>query len=459
MRLPRFRSIVGRVVTACVLLVLAPLGAAWVLGLYDAIDLDGERQALEAIGAEVGEHPDRLTELAERKEVFIRRLGPQGEVLQTTDPGLADGRVVPHPMHTMADFFFGPEGAPTIDTVEEEAGELAVRPEVLAARRGRARSTVRVAASGGLAVVYRTVPLPDGDLLVLARGRRRSARSLYDSRYQLLKLSLVLCLAALLVGGWLAWTLVGPIRALRRRIDGGEPLDLPRDDEIGVLAREFEALRRRLQDRLGTTTKAAADLAHALKSPAAAIATASDLMRSEQPMDEARRNRIAAALEQASQRMSATLDSVLSLAELDEALFAEARRRVDVREIVEAVVQGIEPAPRVVLPEDPVAVLGVQPRLVEALQNLVDNAVAFSDEPITIEVIADDDRVIIAVEDDGPGVGEGERERIFDRFYSGRAGGTGLGLPIARAVAVAHDGSLTLVGASRFELSLPVADT
>src|SRR3989441_2291445 len=66
---------------------------------------------------------------------------------------------------------------------------------------------------------------------------------------------------------------------------------------------------------------------------------------------------------------------------------------------------------------------------------------------------------IVAVEDDGPGIAPGDRERIFGVFYSNRGGGTGLGLPIAARIMEAHGGSIALdseVGkGARFILKLP----
>jgi two-component system OmpR family sensor kinase len=83
---------------------------------------------------------------------------------------------------------------------------------------------------------------------------------------------------------------------------------------------------------------------------------------------------------------------------------------------------------------------------------------------VRVEMKKQNDRIEIAVRDNGPGVPAGDRERIFERFVRlepARSGGAGLGLPIARWIAEAHGGSLMLAesssAGSRFVVRLPVS--
>lgn len=97
--------------------------------------------------------------------------------------------------------------------------------------------------------------------------------------------------------------------------------------------------------------------------------------------------------------------------------------------------------------------------LTSALVNLVDNALAFSPR-LRVRASRDDDGVLIAVHDDGPGVDDAAAERIFEPFFTTRADGTGLGLAMARTVARAHGGDLVLAASergARFEMRLPLA--
>ena len=100
----------------------------------------------------------------------------------------------------------------------------------------------------------------------------------------------------------------------------------------------------------------------------------------------------------------------------------------------------------------------------QLLLNLVDNAVAAMndcDHPrLRLEAEIRDGSVVLAVGDNGPGVDEAERERVFDLFHSGRRGGTGLGLAIVRRIANAHGGEVRVRGDDRpgatFEVELPL---
>ena len=99
-----------------------------------------------------------------------------------------------------------------------------------------------------------------------------------------------------------------------------------------------------------------------------------------------------------------------------------------------------------------VRVLGVPLRLERVIENLLDNAVTFSppDGVIGVTVRREGDRVKVTICDEGPGIPETEREKVFARFHTARpdteefGAHSGLGLAIARTIAEAHDGSLTV---------------
>jgi signal transduction histidine kinase len=113
-------------------------------------------------------------------------------------------------------------------------------------------------------------------------------------------------------------------------------------------------------------------------------------------------------------------------------------------------------------------VAGSRGQLGRVLANLLDNAERHARSAVTVTVRRDGDRAaVVRVADDGDGVPEGDRERIFERFVrlddarSRDEGGAGLGLAIARDVAVRHGGTLTAGaapgGGAQFELRLPLA--
>ncbi|GAA3419479.1 sensor histidine kinase [Streptosporangium vulgare] len=110
----------------------------------------------------------------------------------------------------------------------------------------------------------------------------------------------------------------------------------------------------------------------------------------------------------------------------------------------------------------PVAVCSVdEPTMSRAISNLVDNAIRYAPagSRVEIDVEVTGTEAAVTVTDHGPGVPDGEREHVFQRFWRGRRDvpGTGLGLPIARQIALAHGGDLTLspFPARRRRLCLP----
>ncbi len=108
---------------------------------------------------------------------------------------------------------------------------------------------------------------------------------------------------------------------------------------------------------------------------------------------------------------------------------------------------------------DGVCTYGQRNLLTSVLVNVLDNAAAFATHA-RVQATRDGDNVLIAIDDDGPGIDPDAAKRIFEPFFTTRAAGTGLGLAMARTIARAHDGDLRLARTprgARFELRLPVA--
>jgi signal transduction histidine kinase len=105
----------------------------------------------------------------------------------------------------------------------------------------------------------------------------------------------------------------------------------------------------------------------------------------------------------------------------------------------------------------------------QVVRNLVDNAVRHARTAVTLSVAAVDGAAELVVDDDGPGIPEGERDRVFERFVrldearARDAGGSGLGLAIVKEIVAAHGGTVTLsssaAGGARFVVRLPSVDS
>jgi len=303
----------------------------------------------------------------------------------------------------------------------------------------------------------------DGGSVVVVKVSRRGLRRLLAVHHDLAKLLLfqvaLSLVFALLLGRWL----VRPLEALTNaaRAYPARPLAeaklAARNDEIGELARSFATLADALESRRRDTADIGADIAHEFKNPLATIAASAELLTSSRALDDDRRTLIAKQIGSAVQRLRAAIDRMLALLRLEVELQTEPLVAVDYAALVEDVLAEYRADPRCTgwrfaanVDESARSVELMNARWRELLRNLIDNALVQPAERREIIVTArrEADRHITLVRDHGPGVSEGNRDKIFRRFFSQRPAntpaGTGLGLSIAVAIAAAHGGSVTL---------------
>ncbi|MDP2313196.1 MAG: ATP-binding protein, partial [Pseudomonadota bacterium] len=157
--------------------------------------------------------------------------------------------------------------------------------------------------------------------------------------------------------------------------------------------------------------------------------------------DDARGARLRRSLDEAGRRVDAVATGFLALARAEAGLVTEARGPVDLL----AVARGLATTrPALHVGPGAFVVHGAAEALETALRNLVDNGLVEGD----VHIEAHDGTLVVW--DTGPGVPEALRDRLFEAWVTGRAGGTGLGLALARAIVEAHGGTLRLEGANRF---------
>ncbi len=261
--------------------------------------------------------------------------------------------------------------------------------------------------------------------------------------------------AALAVTQWLARGMTSPLRemtAAARRMAAGDyaqRVTTTSSDEVGTLARAFNAMAADLATADQQRRQLVATVSHELRTPLTAQrALLENLVDGVvQHDDEALR----AALTQ-SERLSALVGDLLDLSRIDAGAAPLALTEVRVGELLRAGVSEATVGGRSVLvrhethPAD-LTVTADPGRLAQLVANLVDNAVRHSPPQGEVRVVArgvDDDTWWLEVCDDGPGIPADRVERVFDRFGSGgdSAGGTGLGLAIASWVCELHGGTI-----------------
>ncbi|MEU6718868.1 HAMP domain-containing sensor histidine kinase [Nonomuraea sp. NPDC046802] len=273
----------------------------------------------------------------------------------------------------------------------------------------------------------------------------------------------------------LTWTMVGfamrPVERIRAEMAEITGKDLSRrvpvpdtGDEITHLATTTNNTLDRLERSAETQRRFVADASHELRSPISALRAQLELANTYP--DETDWQTTGAQALAAADRITHIIDELLMLARLD-AGAAVNRREVDICRLAEEQIHRREGSrvPIVLAACQACPVLGSPIQLDRLLTNLLDNATRHAATRIDVEAKVEGDRVIVTVTDDGDGVPPEARERIFERFTrleSARAkdkGGSGLGLPLSREIATAHQGTLTIADHSpgaRFVVNLPL---
>jgi signal transduction histidine kinase len=268
-----------------------------------------------------------------------------------------------------------------------------------------------------------------------------------------------------------SWVVIGrtlrPIAALRRgaaeitHTARSRRLPVPESrDEVHSLATTLNDMLARLEEAEQRQRALVSDAAHELRSPLASIRLQLEVALGH-PEGQDWPETAEGVMEDA-MRLSRLAEDLLALARLDERGGVPARREpVDLDEVVRQTVDRYGEARLTVC--DPVVVRGDALDLSRVLTNLVDNAVRHTSSKVEVALTADG---VLTVTDDGPGIPEQDRERVFNRFTrldSGRSrdeGGAGLGLAIVRETVRAHGGAVHLEDAApglRAVVRLPVA--
>jgi PAS domain S-box-containing protein len=209
--------------------------------------------------------------------------------------------------------------------------------------------------------------------------------------------------------------------------------------------------------------------AHQLRNPIAAIASSVAALQAGAADDERERTRFLEHVARESGRIATLVDSLLTLAGLQRGVARPLVELVPLRDLIDDVVASVavDRAAQIVLdcPER-LAVISDREMLAQALGNVVANAAEHSSGTIRIRARLERPDVLVDVADDGPGIPEDLRERIFERFFRGPGSGghgSGLGLAIAGAATQAAHGRLELLESgdgegATFRFTIPGAE-
>lgn len=394
---------------------------------------------------------DVLAVGAVEQDDFLRLLTSAGEILDVR--GQIDSAPVPPASIT------GDGGFYTITYPDHQVQEGQEQTQDEGRQKGRQdhQDSMRL---------YSTPVITNGQIVAYLQIGR-SLESIQDTLRRLLTLLLIAGPALIVVtavsGYWLAGRSLAPIEDIRRRAAAISAEDLSQrlatglpDDEVGRLARTFDQMLARLDESFQRQRRFTADASHELRTPLAIIRGEVDVAL-ERPRSSEDYVTILRSVGVEAERMSRLASHLLQLTRSDRDEMKIESESIDLANLLHMLLEQMNPqaeAAKVVLKADlpdRLIVQGDADRLLQLFLNLLENAFTYAPNSIVwVRARTTQDSVEIEVADTGPGIHPAHLPHLFERFYrvdkarSRSSGGNGLGLAIAREIALAHGGDITV---------------
>lgn len=287
-----------------------------------------------------------------------------------------------------------------------------------------------------------------------------------DEREQVLQMFVIAILVSIGLSLVLASTIANPLRDLAMAAEFGKdrnarkmspsrvriPDMTGRPDEIGRLSGALRGMIAALYDRIESNEQFAADVAHEIKNPLSSLRSAVDTLRVAK--NDQQRGKLLNVIEHDVRRLDRLVSDISNASRLDSELVKEEMEAFNLTETLENLADYLKQEAHEVgaefisdLPDEPIVIRGLEARLAQVFVNLLTNAISFCQEGDAVRIWARkrENRVLVVVEDTGPGIPEEAVAKIFMRFYSERAADdfgnhSGLGLAISRQIVEAHGG-------------------
>jgi two-component system sensor histidine kinase ChvG len=225
-----------------------------------------------------------------------------------------------------------------------------------------------------------------------------------------------------------------------------------RPDEIGRLSVAMRGMVSALYERIDANEQFAADVAHEIKNPLASLRSAVGSLRFVKKDDQ--REKLLDVIEHDVRRLDRLVSDISNASRLDSELVKEEEEEFNLLKTLSNLCQYLSQQAGekgvdfiIDLPSEPITIHGLEARLAQVFVNLVTNAISFCDDGDAVRVWARrrENRVLVVVEDTGPGIPEQALTKVFKRFYSERPQSefgkhSGLGLAISKQIVEAHGG-------------------
>lgn len=347
--------------------------------------------------------------------------------------------------------------------------ESLARKGFQAALTGQTSSNMAKDSGGGTLFSVATPIWSAGEVLgvvALTSAEGEIDRLVRHEREQVLQMFVIALLVSIGLSLVLASTIANPLSDLAAAAELGRDRDarkmapgrvrIPdlaaRPDEIGRLSVAMRGMVAALYDRIDANEQFAADVSHEIKNPLASLRSAVGSLRMVKKEDH--REKLLDVIEHDVRRLDRLVSDISNASRLDSELVKEEEEEFNLIKTLrnlseylgdQAKKNGVDFITD--LPAEPIVIAGLEGRLAQVFVNLITNAVSFCEEGDAVRVWARrrENRVLIVVEDTGPGIPEQALTKVFKRFYSERpvaqfGDHSGLGLAISKQIVEAHGG-------------------
>ena len=337
------------------------------------------------------------------------------------------------------------------------------------ARKGQAVSNTGQGPEGGALFSVATPILHNGavqGVVALTSAEGEIDLLVRYEREQILQMFVIALLVSIGLSLVLASTIANPLSDLAAAAEIGGDRDgqarnagrvrIPdltaRPDEIGRLSVAMRGMVTALYDRIDANEQFAADVSHEIKNPLASLRSAVGSLRFVKKDEQ--REKLLDVIEHDVRRLDRLVSDISNASRLDSELVKEDEEEFNIMKTLSNLTEflGKQAGEKAVefitdFPPDPIVLRGLEARLAQVFVNLITNAISFCDQGDAVRVWARrrENRVLIVVEDTGPGIPEQALTKIFKRFYSERpkqdfGNHSGLGLAISKQIIEAHGG-------------------
>lgn len=363
-------------------------------------------------------------------------------------------------------------------------------PEVVSALTGVYSSVDRISENGeqiiSVALPIQKLRVVSGVLLLSTEGNVID-HYITDERLAIMRIFLVAAIVTIVLSVLLASAIATPLRRLsdaaikvRREINkrGELPDFSSRHDEIGTLSTSMRSMTDALYSRIEAIERFAADVSHELKNPLTSLRSAVETL----PLakTEEAKQKLNAVIQHDVKRLDRLITDISDASRLDAELARQQAEPFKLDVLLKNIMtMGLENSQENLAIDLKVkdgspnefAILGHESRIAQVAVNLIENAKSFvpsTEGEITLELSRDKGFVVLKVSDNGPGISDIGKDKIFERFYTDRPSeerfgqNSGLGLSISKQIIDAHEGTISATNKAApetgaiFEIRLPI---